>query len=582
MAEYIVKSGDNLSTIAKNNNTTVQNLASLNKIADVNKIGVGQKLVLGTPNVPTSITSTNTAPATPTTVVQPQVATGATTLQSDIISKGQADTARAVAEEARIAQQQGSKAPTATTDLIKNILGVNTQTTPTTPSTATTVDNTMATTNVGGITQDKMATDRQFLADAMTNSQSKANLTAQEYAGTVDPAKQELNQINAQMNEEALAGRRRTEAVLQIPGITKEQAQDKINEISRGNASKLADLAVVQMAKQGAYDSAKEISDRAVEAKYEQEQNKLDALKFTYLENKDLFTKAEQRQFEIAQDDRKRKLDAEKENTQSIYDLSVEASKENAPASVLLKMRNAKTREEALAIGASYIGRTDRLYKQAQTDNIRSEIAKRNAENKPTMVDANGQIFVNKVEGQKLNKEIVTSDAYKAIVKGKDALNYLNEFEKTFKKTGSTSAVFDPIKNSKLKSQYNASTLNLKEFFNLGVLNGPDLSIIQGVLPSPTNTSNFRKVIQLGTYQPGTATQQGLDSMKKMVETTLDDRYNTISKQYESYSPNSISSLKEVTDSYVQQKAQLNPEIAKLVADNPTLSSQDIINIIKQ
>lgn len=374
MAEYIVKSGDNLSTIAKNNNTTVQNLASINKIADVNKIGVGQKLVLGTPNVGASITSNNTAPATPTTVIQPQVSTGATTLQSDIISKGQADTARAVAEEARVATLQGSKAPTATENVLKNILGVSNTTTPTTPSTAPTVDNTMSTTNVNGITADTLASQRQGIQDTLNNVMGETRLTADEYAGTVDPAKAELNQINQQMNEEALAGRRRTEAVLQIPGITKEQAQDKINEISRGNASKLADLAVVQMAKQGAYDSAKEIADRAVQAKVEDQKNKLNALMFTYTENKELFTKAEQRAFETAQADRERKLNAEEKNLQRISDLSLQALADGAPASVVTKMRNAKTEAEAISIGGQYIGRNKRRLEEAQLSKIYSDI----------------------------------------------------------------------------------------------------------------------------------------------------------------------------------------------------------------
>lgn len=43
-AEYVVKKGDNLTKIAKEHGTTVAELASLNKIKNVNRIGVGQKL----------------------------------------------------------------------------------------------------------------------------------------------------------------------------------------------------------------------------------------------------------------------------------------------------------------------------------------------------------------------------------------------------------------------------------------------------------------------------------------------------------------------------------------------------------
>lgn len=45
-AEYVVKKGDNLTKIAKEYGTTVSELASLNKIKNVNKIAVGQKLIV--------------------------------------------------------------------------------------------------------------------------------------------------------------------------------------------------------------------------------------------------------------------------------------------------------------------------------------------------------------------------------------------------------------------------------------------------------------------------------------------------------------------------------------------------------
>jgi hypothetical protein len=44
--EYKVKSGDNLSTIAKNYNTDIATIQKLNNIQDVNKIGIGQNIVL--------------------------------------------------------------------------------------------------------------------------------------------------------------------------------------------------------------------------------------------------------------------------------------------------------------------------------------------------------------------------------------------------------------------------------------------------------------------------------------------------------------------------------------------------------
>lgn len=43
---YTVKSGDTLYRIAKNYNTTIQNIQAFNQIQDPNKINVGQKLTI--------------------------------------------------------------------------------------------------------------------------------------------------------------------------------------------------------------------------------------------------------------------------------------------------------------------------------------------------------------------------------------------------------------------------------------------------------------------------------------------------------------------------------------------------------
>ncbi len=48
MTNYTVQAGDNLTKIAKAHNTTVENLATLNKISNPNKISVGQKLIFET------------------------------------------------------------------------------------------------------------------------------------------------------------------------------------------------------------------------------------------------------------------------------------------------------------------------------------------------------------------------------------------------------------------------------------------------------------------------------------------------------------------------------------------------------
>lgn len=375
MSEYTIQSGDTLSKIASQNNTTVQGLASLNKISDVNKISAGQKIQL-TPSaaVGLNVNSTTTQPNNSMKVVQPQPNVKNAVLQSDLISQGQQATQKALQDELAQAQRQG----TPTDNIIRNILASGTTTPPATPTTPTTASNS----NGLSLTQDSLNTQKQGILDMMSGTQGEVALTNAEFANTVDPARQELNTINAEMNTESLAGRRRIEAVMNIVGITKEQAQDKINEISRTNTSKLADIAVIQMAVQGKYDSAKEIADRSVQAKLEVQKNKRDAMLFMYTENKELFTKTEQRQFETSQRDRERKLNAEEKTLQRVSDLSIEALKNGASTSLVTKMQNAKTEAEAIAFGGQFIGlldrqdkMLDRKLKNAQLGKIYSDIA---------------------------------------------------------------------------------------------------------------------------------------------------------------------------------------------------------------
>lgn len=212
----------------------------------------------------------------------------------------------------------------------------------------------------------------------LTSAKGLTGLTADAYAekGGVDSITTELNDINDKIRREQLALRRRTEAIQKSGGGLEAGANAEIQNIERESFSKQADLAVIQMAVQGRYDSAKEIADRAVAAKLEQQTNQLAVRKFVYEENKDIFNKAEQRQFEAETANRERALEAERQNQQSKYELGLQASADGAPSSVVERMFAAKTREEALAIGGGYIGALDRAAKQAS---IRASNASANA-----------------------------------------------------------------------------------------------------------------------------------------------------------------------------------------------------------
>lgn len=161
---------------------------------------------------------------------------------------------------------------------------------------------------------------------SVLGTEGKTSLTDKAYKGTVDPAQAELNDINNQIIAEQVAVRRRVEkAQKENPlGKSAEGIQDQVDQINRESISKQADLAVIQLSKQGKYDSAIAIADRAVSAQFEQQQLKNEALKLNYERNKDLFTTAEQRAFETAQADRERNLEFEMYKEKKRFDQAIE------------------------------------------------------------------------------------------------------------------------------------------------------------------------------------------------------------------------------------------------------------------
>lgn len=217
-----------------------------------------------------------------------------------------------------------------------------------------------------------------LLVSEMQGAEGEASRTAREFAreGGVDDLSVELSDINNQILQEQVALQRQIERIEKNPEGKLAGAIDAdIQKAERESIRKRADLSVVQMGIQGRYDSAKAIADRAVAVQVEQQKQRLDTLSFIYNENKDLFTTAEQREFETKQADRERAFEAEERNLQEISDLSISALQSGAPSSVVAAMRSAKTVAEAIEVGGGYVGLLQR--QQAQASMNASRLAAR-------------------------------------------------------------------------------------------------------------------------------------------------------------------------------------------------------------
>ena len=164
------------------------------------------------------------------------------------------------------------------------------------------------------------------LMQSLTQTQGETALTDQAYSqkGGVDNLKVELDDINAQLFGEQEGLRRTTEEIQNnAEGLTRGGVAGKIDEARRKSLRTQADLAVVQLSRQGRYNSAKEVADRAVSAILEKQKQQNELRRFIYDEHKDLFTKAEAREFEANQKERDRTLANEEYRLRAEFDQKI-------------------------------------------------------------------------------------------------------------------------------------------------------------------------------------------------------------------------------------------------------------------
>jgi hypothetical protein len=195
------------------------------------------------------------------------------------------------------------------------------------------------------------------IMDKLSGDKGQTALTNDAYqAEGVDTAKKELNDISSQINSKTLAYRRQIEKTRENSGgMFGGAVEQEVGRIERQAASELADLAVIQQAKNNNYATAREIADRKVAAQLETQQNELEALKFFYSDNKEKLNKKEDQQFQLLISERSRLLTEQADEKKAINNLALEALKAGAPASVAQRMMGAKSQMEALGMGGSYL-----------------------------------------------------------------------------------------------------------------------------------------------------------------------------------------------------------------------------------
>lgn len=396
--------------------------------------------------------------------------------------------------------------------------------------------------------QDMLLPMAQGLLGQMTN---QANLEAQKSTGEADKAFSDTTAL-MKMLEGQGAEQTSLEQEQGIAGINKEVSNLKslqtqqlgqylsgINTIEGKNISREAQsvgqsaaqrkygidallTSSLLQAKQGNLTYAKELVDNAIKAKYEPIKARLETQQFILgqLNTKAARAEESKRSLQLKQ------LDKQMEDEKTIQNLSITASGNGAPPSVLDKLTKAKTFAEAIAIGGAYMSDPlDRSIKSAQLRKLQLE----NVANDPEKQQAIINSVVNEKDPTKLisnffkvNPKMKTNPA---INDAAAVVSSANELAKTlgggkikgygFFGGGFLPEAFASQDSISNRSKIKALNLKVQQWASGASLTKQQTKYVMGMIPERNDTdATFRnKVNNLSNYMlsdiKGRATTQG-------------------------------------------------------------------------
>lgn len=415
-----------------------------------------------------------------------------------------------------------------------------------------------------------------------------------------------LGEINTNIASEQVALRGEQEKVRQ-GYATEQQKQISNNTLNDTYGRRLADLAIRQSAANQNITSIRENADRQTKLLTAPLDTKILYLSFFGKDNVDFLSKEQQNKLAFISND----LKSQKEDIQALQQAKTNMITEIAQngggtnQALIKQIQDAKDAGTVTSLGASsgFIGKTDRLYKQAQTANIYSEINKRNADAKATSVS--NTVLNNPQYAGALNvilgSEKFTKDQKNAVVQavnlGQDPVQVIKNQAKNIMGATIQKEVDDyetAIQATKaleqsLKSYYDAGGNtnvfkgNMEKTINkLGEVQDPKL--VSFSIEVATQLQLYKKAItgtassdqeskDIATVFPGINKSSGLnkaiiDGRIKAFETQVDSRYrNTLGSTYDKLKPKAIETTTQPTNPFSTALGQGQTVIQNTIFD---------------
>jgi hypothetical protein len=220
----------------------------------------------------------------------------------------------------------------------------------------------------------------------------------------LDQAQLDVSDIRSQIEAREHALRRAIEQTQQTAGLSGTQIARQVSALNRDASRELADLSIIESARLRRFDSISTNIDRKIKSQLEPLQFQLQFDQMFYQENRALLTNAQDKAFQLKIAEEERNYQEAVKEKDSIKNIAMQAAQYGATGEQIKAITDAKTFDDAMNAGSSFLGEPFRLTMEAhksqmETDKLqRSNVIQQMAERKAQIEALKAQAVITQQE----------------------------------------------------------------------------------------------------------------------------------------------------------------------------------------